>query len=266
MLQRLSHGKGLTFDLVSDIFLSRQRLNKTAQIFRTLWSCDLNSIHDLHRHFVTRIITLNKAHPLVPTRFQLRPIVILSPIVKVLESRLVCKLKDYATYKLHPSQTGFVEGCGTMVNIVRLIQRVKSRAAKGIHCYAVFIDFKSAFNTIKHSTLFNRLNGILNIEEIQLLQAIYSRLILCIGKEKISPNLGVAQDSVLSPLQFNIYTEALLINLNKLGINNEDLFCYADDLVILCYSLQEIHEVIKLIRTWSLTNKLFLNNDKSGNP
>jgi len=44
----------------------------------------------------------------------------------------------------------------------------------------------------------------------------------------------------------------------------EDIFAYADDLLVLCYSLSELHQVINLIKDWSSLNNLKLNTLKSG--
>ena len=54
-------------------------------------------------------------------------------------------------------------------------------------------------------------------EEVQLIQAIYSRTVICLGKEEFRPNVGVAQGSVISPSLFNIYAESLLKELQLSG-------------------------------------------------
>ena len=151
-----------------------------------------------------------------------------------------------------------------MLTYVRLLKRLKSKSGKGLHIYALFIDFKSAYNTIKHSILFERLKNILEKDEIEFLKALYSRVTLCLGKEKFVPNVGVAQGSIISPALFNIYIEDLLKKLENLNINIEDLFAYADDLLILCYSPSELHNTIIAISNWCELNSLKLNTLKSG--
>jgi len=123
---------------------------------------------------------------------------------------------------------------------------------------------KAAYNTVKHRTLFERLKAVLNHDEILFLLALYSRNTLTLGKEKFVPNTGVSQGSIISPALFNIYTEELLKKLEASGINLEDLFAYADDLLVLCNSLSELHNVIELIKNWSSLNNLKLNTTKSG--
>jgi len=74
------------------------------------------------------------------------------------------------------------------------------------------LDFKSAYNTIPHKELFEKLNCALSGKEIQLLKAIYTRLKIRLGNESIRYNNGVAQGNMISPVLFDIYAEDLLWN------------------------------------------------------
>jgi hypothetical protein len=91
--------------------------------------------------------------------------------------------------KLHRGQTGFVPGMGIMVNQMRLIDRIAEKTINGRKQYGLFIDFSNAYNTILHSKLFERLEGILTPDEIQLLKALYSRQKVVLGKESFTPTL-----------------------------------------------------------------------------
>src|SRR4051812_6075548 len=73
------------------------------------------------------------------------------------------------------SQTGFVPKCGTVVNIVRAIERIKMRTTAGRNCYGLFVDLKSAYNPVVHSILFKTLESTLQKEEIELIKAVWSR-------------------------------------------------------------------------------------------
>ena len=101
-------------------------------------------------------------------------------------------------------------------------------------------------------------------KEIQLLKAIYSRLKIKIGKESFTPNIGVAQGSLISPALFNIYAEDLYKTLDNAGIAPDDQMGYADDLFILCSSKSELKSVISVVKTWCSENNLALNAAKSG--
>jgi len=76
------------------------------------------------------------------------------------------------------------------------------------------------------------------------------------------PNHGVAQGSIVSPAFFNLYIEPLYWLLNKY-IPLEDIFGYADDMLILCDSLETLQICINVIERWSAENKLIINKNKS---
>ena len=167
--------------------------------------------------------------------------------------------------KLHRGQTGFVPGMGITVNQMRLVQRVKEIANTKRHCFGLFIEFSSAYNTILHTKLFERLEKALHKDEIQLIKAIYSRSKIRLGTHSFTPNIGVAQGSIISPFLFNIYTEDLYNIIEKeADIPFGDLMGYADDLLIICTSPYQLRKCITIIKRWSGENNLLLNPKKSG--
>ena len=52
-------------------------------------------ISQLPDMFQARLVPLNKVWPEIPTREQFRPIVVLSPLFKWIESRFIEKLRTY---------------------------------------------------------------------------------------------------------------------------------------------------------------------------
>jgi len=67
-------------------------------------------------HFDSRLIPLNKIHPQIPSRKDMRPIIVTSPLIKLVEACLLPDLTTYLIEKLHHSQTGFIPGNGIFVN------------------------------------------------------------------------------------------------------------------------------------------------------
>ena len=60
------------------------------------------------KHFLTeRFIPLNKVHPDTPTRLQIRPIVALSPLLKLLKARFAQSLHKYMDNNMIESQIYF---------------------------------------------------------------------------------------------------------------------------------------------------------------
>ena len=74
-----------------------------------------------------------------------------------------------------------------------------------------------------HSKLFERLQGVLEKEEVDFLKALYSRNIIKLGKHSFKPKIGVAQGSIISPALFDIYSEDLLKKIEEKGVNREDI-------------------------------------------
>ena len=260
LLSRFFPGKAFTDDCISDDIFRIEHRDKVVQILSDLWNGqDINE-----RHFRARLVALNKKHPAVPKADQIRPIVITSPLVKILEGRLIPKLQKYLKEELHISQVGFIEHMDIYVNIWRVLTRIKELRDRKKHVYCLFLDFSSAYNTVPHSLLFEKLKSILSTEEVQLIQAVYSRTKICLGDEELLPNVGVAQGSVISPSLFNVYAESLLEDLEMKGWNVDDLFGFADDHLIINLTKGTLRKAITLVREWCTEANIKLNPDKSG--
>jgi len=262
----LSRGKAISLDLFSDIVIAdKEALKACCEKFSDLWCCDLNGLGEDIQLWSGRVVPLNKIHPKIPDPTQFRPITIMSIIIKIVEARFLPKLNRYMVEKMIPSQTGFVRGQGIFVNLYRVLGRLTSRIKQKRYPYAIFIDFKSAYNHVNHDLLFQRLGKCLEKDEISFIRALYDRISLFIREESFHPNTGVAQGSVISPALFNIYLEPLL-----LGINSEccvdclDIFGYADDVMIICDSLDQLKGCIEFLEKWALENNLPINHSKSG--
>ena len=138
---------------------------------------------------------------------------------------------------------------------------MSSKQEKG---YALFLDFKSAYNAVLHSKLFKRLKKVLNDDEIKLIRAIYSRQTISMQGLNFTPNCGVAQGSLISPGLFNVYVEPLYKKIELQGVPSDCIMAYADDLLIVCSSLDQLKVVIKTVRNWCDKNNFKLNENKSG--
>jgi len=76
---------------------------------------------------------------------------------------------------------------------------------------------------VSHQKLSKKLESILSRDEIQLLEALYSRLIIKLGKQELIANTGVAQGSMISPALFDIYAESILERLLEKGWHSKDI-------------------------------------------
>jgi len=91
LLNRLWPGKAISTDFVSDSLFWKENREKVRDVLKDLW----RGIEIKDFHFRARLVPLNKKHPNIPRADQIRPIVVNSPLVKILESRLLPKLQKY---------------------------------------------------------------------------------------------------------------------------------------------------------------------------
>jgi len=89
----------------------------------------------------------------------------------------------------------------------------------------VDLDFKNAFNSAGHSNLWKILEGF-GDPDVSLLSSMYERstMQILVGDKSstaIQLNTGTVQGSALSPLLFDLFTNALLRLLDSTGISHQ---------------------------------------------
>ena len=116
---------------------------------------------------------------------------------------------------MDPFQTGFVKELVTQINILKLLEKIKSY--KKINGNKIptkkmsilFIDFRSAFNTLNRNKLYEilRAKKILDNLEVEFLEKMHQKLYFETKKGKIHFQNGVHQGSAISPALFDIFAE-----------------------------------------------------------
>ena len=264
LMKKMSKGKGISFDLISDE-LFHTDIPQVTEMLRKIWTIPLSNLKE--KHFDARLVALNKVHPNIPKANEFRPIIVMSPLIKFMEARLIPKLSDYTQNRMLPSQTGFVKGFGCEVNIKRLITRGKEvlRTCIGTWCI-VFFDFSSAYNTVNREILYRRLRNlqILTSDEVTWLQSLHDRITIRDNNSKLRTKNGVHQGSMISPLLFDIYVEPIIEALHsKLRIPIADILFYADDLAIII-PINQLERAIRVIEETAQQLNLTINKKKSG--
>ena len=214
-----------------------------------------------------RLFCLNKNAEMPGSIDNIRPLVIMGVIVKIIERPLLNALK---MVKLNRGQIGFKERMSTEVNIIRLKQCVHSlqydnykRKDKMPKRYILFIDLKTAFDSVNLKKLIEKLIK----KEVPI--PIIDTLIKLMNSSKISMNLddtisinsGVAQGKLCSPLLFNIYIDDLLDITEKICYSS---LAFADDTVFICEDYSQLLKVIIALNEWNIENKVETNKKKSG--
>ena len=193
------------------------------------------------------IINLYKGKGDALERGNYRGLKLTDQVLKVIERILEKCIRQIID--IDSMQFGFMPGRGTTdaIFIVRQIQ--EKYLAKNKNLYLAFVDLEKAFDRVPRRVLWWAMR-VVGVPEwiIKVVQAMYSG-----AKSRVRVNdsysdefevkVGVHQGSVLSPLLFIIVLEALSREF-RTGCPWELL--YADDLVIIAESLEELVVKLKL--------------------
>ena len=153
-------------------------------------------------------------------------------------------------------QFGFKPTLGCNNAIFTLRSTIDHFTSRGSSVYAAALDITKAFDTVHHFKLFKVLmNAGLPKCLIMLITSWYAHLEVNVRwnmtlSNTITVGSGVRQGGVLSPSLFNLFINAIIVNLKRLGfgchINKVFFGCvmYADDLIIISASLNGLQEML----------------------
>ena len=161
-----------------------------------------------------------------------RPIAILCSLYKLLESMILTRLRCKIEHKLIPEQAGFRPGKSCCSQVLNLTQHIEDGFELGQITGAAVIDLTAAYDTINHRWLLAKL--VMLTDDVPLTMFIRTMLsnrgfkVELNGKQSRWRNQrnGLPQDSVLSPLLFNVY------NNDQPRPAATTSFIYADDLCL----------------------------------
>jgi RNA-directed DNA polymerase len=128
------------------------------------------------------------------------------------------------------------------------------------YVYVVDADLKGYFDTIPKDRLMDLVRE--EISDRRMLELIEKFLDQSIMEElkEWTPDSGVPQGAVLSPVLSNLYLNGLDHLMAESGY---EMVRYADDFVILCRSQDEAEAALEMIRDWVTTNGLTLHPTKT---
>ena len=139
--------------------------------------------------------------------------------------------------------------------------------------YACYIDFKKCFDRIDRAELYKKLQGLgIPFEICKILHDIYSGLKAHVRSgdclfEKFLAEIGLPQGCIFSPIGFILFAFDLGLCFTHKGFGFGEAFIkflmYADDLVILCESAEELQQAINNLAQYCSQNHLSINTKKS---
>lgn len=205
-----------------------------------------------------------------------RTISLMSHVLKVFLAIIHNRIRPQSDDQLGESQFGFRSGMGTREALFALnvlVQKCRDMQNDVILC---FIDYEKAFDRVQHDILLQRLIDVgLDGKDIRIIKNLYWNQRATIRVENTETDSleicrGVRQGCILSPLLFNLYSEAIIsealeeldvgVKVNGKVVNN---LRYADDTVLIASSEGDLQMLLDRVHECSLEAGLSMNVSKT---
>lgn len=190
-----------------------------------------------------------------PGSNQKRPLGIPTVRDRVVQTALVNVIEPIFDNEFHDRSFGFRHGRGCH-DALRVVEDLLESG----HVFVVDADLKSYFDTIPKDRLMDLVRskisdrGILELIELFLNQSIMEEL------KEWTPEAGVPQGAVLSPLLSNLYLNELD---HRMAFQGYEMIRYADDFVILCRTQEQAECALEEVKRFVKEVGLTLHPDKT---
>ncbi len=191
----------------------------------------------------------------------------------ILNSRLIGFFDEKNV--IHDEQNGFRGGRSCVDHIYTLTSMIRNKLNQKSEIFACFVDFRKAFDLLdRDMMLFRFLEYGINGKFYEAIKGIYHRAYCSVRingvlSDWFESKMGTKQGDNLSPNCFSIYLNPLLTELKAsgLGVSVENsiisVLAYADDLVLLAESENDLQSLINILQNWCLKWRLCVNVDKT---
>ncbi len=186
---------------------------------------------------------------------EIRPLGIPAVRDRVVQTALLNVIAPIFEHTFHDRSFGFRRGRGTR-NALQCVEQLLNAG----NVFVVDVDLKSYFDTIPKDKLFEIVKT--KISDGALLRLIRKYLDQSVMSELATwtPETGVPQGAVLSPLLANAYLNPLDHLVAESGF---EMVRYADDMVVLCRTLEEAQQVMQILQDWTTQAGLTLHPTKT---
>ena len=185
-----------------------------------------------------------------------RPIVIQNLKAKIIEARFKPYLEEVRKKMRNNWQTGFLQGKSTFDNLGEL----KKRLMRNEKC--IFIDFKSAFCSIRWECILKPLQKYLDPKIFSNVRHILCSQGYAIGKKIFKPDRGTPQGGILSPDLLNIGLGYVIQE--HTNIKDNEIRAYADDIVLFYKKTDRANQMLEQMFKMEGESGLRINKEKSG--
>ena len=210
----------------------------------------------------------------------------MSNILKLYQSILNSRLIDFLEKKnyFHDEQHGFrkmrsIEDCHMLlkeiVNSYKYKKGPRGGTAGPRPLYMAFLDMRKAFDRVPRQVLFQKLRKAGVSEHfLDIIKDQFSNIkgrFRLEGRQTDTFDIkgGVVQGSRLGPILFDVFLNDLIGEIKSkckcisVRGTNLNVLAYADDLVLIASTPQELNKMLKIANSWSIDNFMEFNAKKS---
>ncbi|KAH7978414.1 hypothetical protein HPB49_005476 [Dermacentor silvarum] len=215
-----------------------------------------------------------------------RPISIISNVQKLFSAILNRRLQKLCeSNNIFPeSQNGFRPNRRTSDHIFTLTQALEMKNKEKSTLYLAFLDMEKAYDSVPHSRLWQKLQGIgLESKGIDLLKDLYTGCTAVyrlneLRSKKVQQKIGLKQGCPLSPTLFNVYITQLLqtldiegpgLRLSTITTDGQEEYtkisclAFADDIVLLAESAADLQDQLDICSRVAGNDQLRFNTEKT---
>ena len=193
-------------------------------------------------------------------------------ISKIFEHHIATQIQDYLqrTNVIHKTQSGFRKHHSCHTALIRLVDTWIKEIDSGKLVGTVFLDLRKAFDLVDHEILIYKLKlyhfseQSINLFKSYLTNRQQMVKIGNVQSEMLIVKSGVPQGSILGPLLFLLYINAITFSCTQLNID-----LYADDSTMFAsgFKLSEIQVTLQTdldsVEKWCILNNMSLHPKKS---
>jgi len=190
-----------------------------------------------------------------PGTKETRPLGIPSVRDRVVQTALLNVLEPIFDHTFHPRSFGFRRGRGCH-DALRCVEQQLDAG----NVFVVDADLKGYFDTIPKDRLLALVKQKVSDQAVLRLVKLYLNQEVMSDLSRWTPETGVPQGAVLSPMLANLYLNPLDYQMAEQGY---EMIRYADDFVILCKTPAEAEQALAIVQQWVNEAGLTLHPDKT---
>lgn len=219
---------------------------------------DREELHRLHEQLRTdtyRPAAVRRTWIPKPGSSEKRPLGIPTVRDRVVQTALVHVIEPIFDNTFHDRSFGFRHGRGCH-HALECVEQLLSDE----YVFVVDADLKSYFDTIPKDRLMQLVQQSISDRRVLGLIQKYLDQNIMDGLHEWTPESGVPQGAVLSPVLSNVYLNPLD---HLMAGQNFQMVRYADDFVVLCRTAEEAESALQAIQHWVTNNGLTLHPTKT---